>query len=122
MTDLNMNQISIKDKKLILSVKRPNRLVLFLSVLFTVLFCLLPFLILFSIAFSSDGETPFRFVQFIFISFPLLFGLFLLRITLWNFYGKEVYDLVNSEMEYYADYNWFKDSRQKLNSIYTEEI
>lgn len=117
-----MNQISIKDKKLILSVKRPNRLVLFLSVLFTVLFCLLPFLILFSIAFSSDGETPFRFVQFIFISFPLLFGLFLLRITLWNFYGKEVYDLVNSEMEYYADYNWFKDSRQKLNSIYTEEI
>ncbi len=37
-------------------------------------------------------------------------GFYLLRIALWNTYGKEEITFNGSNIEYFADYGWFKDS------------
>ncbi len=38
-----------------------------------------------------------------------LLGFFLLRNTLWNAFGQETIRFENNEIEYVADYGWFKD-------------
>ncbi|EDM43077.1 hypothetical protein SCB49_12669 [unidentified eubacterium SCB49] len=49
---------------------------------------------------------------------PLLSGIigfYLLRISLWNTYGKETIKLGDTTIEYVADYKWFKDGKQIIN-------
>lgn len=41
-------------------------------------------------------------------------GFYLLRILLWNTYGKEILNLDQNKIQYLADYKLFKDGRQEL--------
>lgn len=41
-------------------------------------------------------------------------GFYLLRIILWNTYGKEILNLDQNKIQYFADYKFFKDGRQEL--------
>lgn len=41
-------------------------------------------------------------------------GFYLLRIALWNTYGKEIITFNNDIIDYIADYGWFKDSKKQI--------
>ena len=43
-------------------------------------------------------------------------GYYLLRIVLWNTYGQEILTLDNEKIYYVADYKYFKDGRQEIES------
>lgn len=60
------------------------------------------------ISYISEGKgihTGFFLMIFIFG----LLGFYLLRVSLWNTYGKEIIVFNENKCTYYADYNWFKD-------------
>jgi hypothetical protein len=48
-----------------------------------------------------------------------LIGFYLLRSALWNTYGEELIDFSGSNIEYQANYGWFKD---KIKSIGKENL
>jgi hypothetical protein len=101
-----MNQIEFKDNILILRVKKSNIFSRSILYLITVLSAVLP-LGGFFVNLINGGE--FKFFNLIFL---LLFGLiffYMLRISLWNTYGKEVINISKNKLKYTADYNWFKD-------------
>jgi hypothetical protein len=41
-----------------------------------------------------------------------LIGFYLLRVFLWNSYGKETISFNNNNITYEADYKWFKDGKK----------
>lgn len=85
-----MNQIEFKDNILILRVKKSNIFSRSILYLITVLSAVLP-LGGFFVNLINGGE--FKFFNLIFL---LLFGLiffYMLRISLWNTYGKEVINI-----------------------------
>lgn len=43
-----------------------------------------------------------------------LLGFYLLRVGLWNTYGNEVIAFSKTEINYIADYGWFKDGKKHL--------
>lgn len=45
--------------------------------------------------------------------FGLIFFL-ILRIALWNTFGSESITIKDNEIEYYADYGWFKDNKKSF--------
>ena len=111
---MNSSQIQFSNNQLVLKVKKPSIFVLFFSFGFATFCMLLPIIILILILSSSDGENPVKFLTLIFLSFPFFFGLFLLRISLWNSLGKEIYIFENEKINFVADYGWFKDGRKEI--------
>ena len=55
----------------------------------------------------------------LFFSYFLFFGIgfYLLRVFLWNCYGKEVIIFNKENIKYYADYKYFKDGRQTIKNV-----
>lgn len=43
-----------------------------------------------------------------------LLGFYMLRVTLWNTYGKETITFENNNITYIADYGWFKDGKKQI--------
>jgi len=43
-----------------------------------------------------------------------LMGYYLLRISLWNTYGREDITFNGKQVSYFADYGWFKDSSMNI--------
>lgn len=117
---IKSEQIEFENDRLILKVKKPSLFVLILSFGMSFLFLLLPIIVLMAIMSTGDGENPLHFMHFVFLAIPFSFGVFLLRISLWNYYGKEVYNFGQKNLEYFADYNWFKDSvkSMKMSDLY----
>lgn len=44
-----------------------------------------------------------------------LLGIYLLRLALWNTYGKETITINKNNFLYYADYKWFKNKEEVIN-------
>ncbi|TNE28694.1 MAG: hypothetical protein EP346_08390 [Bacteroidetes bacterium] len=105
------SHINLKQNLLILQAKRAPLFIL--SVLSTVLFAfaVIPFSVLFFAITSGKGLHI-----GVFLSFGLcgLLGFYLLRLILWNAFGKEVYTFEKETVIYYADYKWFKDNRKEF--------
>ncbi len=117
---MKSEQIEFENDRLVLKVKKPSLFVLILSFGMSFLFLLLPLIVLMAIMSTGDGENPLHFMHFVFLAIPFSFGIFLMRISLWNYYGKEIYIFGQENLEYFADYNWFKDSVKlmKMSDIY----
>jgi len=107
-----MNQIHFDNNTLILKVKKSplfGRLVLYLITFLSVFLPLSGFILN-----ILDGD-GFKFLNIVFL---LVFGLisfFMLRISLWNTYGKEIIILSEKKLTYIADYKWFKDKIKEFN-------
>ena len=111
-----MKQFVIEDNKLTLLIKKSPFLVRLIFFPISFLFFILP--IGGMVAYLVSGnEFHIGFLFGIFIS--SLLGIYMLRITLWNTFGKEVIIFNNSKVTYTADYGWFKDSLKSkvINSI-----
>lgn len=117
---MKSEQIEFENDRLVLKVKKPSLFVLILSFGMSFLFLLLPLIVLMAIMSTGDGENPLHFMHFVFLAIPFSFGIFLMRISLWNYYGKEIYIFGHENLEYFADYNWFKDSVKlmKMSDLY----
>ncbi len=102
-----MRQYNIEKNKLILKVEKTPLFVRTTLFVFSILFFLLPLAsTITSIVLGNGFHITFLIGIFIFS----IMGFYLLRIALWNTYGKEEITFNGSNIEYFADYGWFKDS------------
>jgi hypothetical protein len=65
------------------------------------------------IFYLSQGDGP-HIGLFISIGLTWLIGYLLLRIILWNSFGKEVISLLDNAISYRADYKWFSGSHKTI--------
>ena len=63
----------------------------------------------------SSGMRPHLGIVILFLIFWGA-GFFLLRVILWNTYGREILFLEKNEINYVADYKYFKDGKQKIST------
>ena len=104
-------QYQITNHNVILNVKRPNLFVRGTMFFFAFLFFVLPFIsIILSIAMGYGMQIGYFILLIIFG----LVGFYLLRIALWNTYGKEIIEITNKQIHYIADYGWFKDGKKQI--------
>lgn len=75
---------------------------------------LAPIIALFFFLSEKEGL---HFGPFVSIAITWLIGYYLLRIILWNTYGKEIIHLHPNSIKYIADYKWFKDSQKEFAPI-----
>jgi energy-coupling factor transporter transmembrane protein EcfT len=108
-----MKQFNFEDNTLILKVKKAPIFMRGIMFLISFLSFILP-LIGIIIAISLGNKFHFGFL--IGVGFFGLIGFYLLRISLWNTYGEETIKFNSSEIEYEANYGWFKDGK-KINNI-----
>lgn len=57
----------------------------------------------------------FHFIYFLSIVMFGLIGFYLLRVSLWNSFGKETIRFNKEQIIYEADYGWFKDGKKEIN-------
>lgn len=106
-----MNQIEFNNNILVLKVKKSNlfsRLILYVITSLSVILPLGGFFV--NLLIGGD-------LKFFNILFVLLFGIiffYMLRISLWNTYGKEIIEISETTLNYTADYKWFKDKVKKF--------
>lgn len=100
---LDQNILTLKVKKAPLFV----RSVMFV---FTFLFFLLP---LFGLAFRLSMGKGLHIVNFIALFVFGLLGFYMLRISLWNTHGRETITFNDKNVQYLADYGWFRDGEKQ---------
>ncbi|MEM0577974.1 hypothetical protein [Flavobacterium polysaccharolyticum] len=101
-----MNQIQYNNNTLILSVKKSplfGRLILYTITFLSI------FLPLSGFTFNLLSGNGLKFSNLVFLFVFGLISFFMLRISLWNTYGKEIIKISENQLNYIADYNWFKD-------------
>lgn len=106
-----MKQYQIDKNILTLKVKKTP--VLIRATLFVVafLFFLMPLTgMLFYISLGNGFHVGF----FIGLFFFGIMGFYILRMALWNTYGKEVITFNKDKVEYIADYGWYKDGSKSV--------
>ncbi|MDY7394152.1 hypothetical protein UMM65_02785 [Aureibaculum sp. 2210JD6-5] len=108
-----MKQFNLNNGTLTLKVKKSPLVVRSIMFVFSFLCFLLPIMgIVMAISIGSKFHIGFIIVLFLFG----LIGFYLLRISLWNTYGKEVIELNEKTVNYEANYGWFKDGKKTINS------
>ena len=106
-----MKQYSINEKNLVLKVKKSPLFVRGIMFFFTFISIFLPLTgIIISIGMGKGLHIGYFISLFLFG----LIGFYLLRISLWNTYGKETIELNTLTIEYEANYGWFKDGKKTI--------
>ncbi|WP_107037552.1 hypothetical protein [Brumimicrobium mesophilum] len=107
-------QYQITENQIILNVKKSNLFVRGTMFLFAFLFFLFPLIsIILSISLGFGMHIGYFIILFIFG----ILGFYLLRIALWNTFGKEVIEISNTQINYIADYGWFKDGKKHIDIL-----
>lgn len=105
-----MKQYEIEGNTLTLRVKKGPVIIRIVLFFIALLFFVAPLISIVTAASNKSG------LKLGHILGPILFGLmgfYLLRLALWNTYGKEIITFDNSTLNYIADYGWFKDGRKR---------
>lgn len=108
-----MKQIEFNNNILILKVKKAP---LFARILLYTIAFLGVFLPSVGVIFALLNETEIKFGGLIFIFILGLFSFHMLRIALWNTYGKEILNFSKGKIHYTTDYQWFKSKTKEVNS------
>ena len=106
-----MQSYKITDNQLILWEEKTSIVVRFIVFLLSLIFFLIPVV---SIITAVAGKTQFHIGFVLGFLFSWLSGFYLLRVALWNTYGKEVLTFDKHQVSYYVDYGWFKDGNKTL--------
>jgi hypothetical protein len=64
----------------------------------------------------------FHFGFIIGLAFFGFWGFYMLRLALWNTFGKEIIEFGPKKINYYADYRWFRDGKKQISSETPIEI
>lgn len=103
------NELKLSDSmNLIIKGNNTNKKALIPLFILSLLSILIPLVVLIYLMRSSEG-LPFGFVVSC-VVFVLVFG-YLMRLYLWNKYGREVYIIGKEEFILYYDYGYFKDNK-----------
>jgi hypothetical protein len=65
-------------------------------------------------AFGILTGSGLHFGYFVGIGLFSLIGFYLLRLSLWNTYGEETIEILESKIIYEANYGWFKDGKKEF--------
>jgi len=111
---MDKNQIKFKEGNpnvYIISINKSPMIIRIILLLVLIMFSLIPILATY-FRLSSGYGLHFGLV----ISFVIcwLIGFYLLRIILWNAYGKEKIEFNNKQITYEADYRYFNDGKKVL--------
>lgn len=107
-----MKQFELKSNRLLLTSKPSPIFARILILFFSIISILLP---IGSIIGTILSGNKFHFGFLIAIGIFSLIGFYLLRVFLWNSFGKEVIIFNKNEIIYEADYKWFKDGKKTIN-------
>lgn len=107
-----MNRYQIENNQLTLFVKKSPLFIRGTLYFFTALFFLMP-LVAFLVGAIIYGY-GFHIAYFIGVFFFAILGIYMLRISLWNTFGKEIIKYQDNTIDYVADYGWFKDKVKTL--------
>lgn len=105
------SQINFNNNILVIQAKRAPLFILIVLGFVLLAFAYIPFGVLFYTINSGKGMHV-----GVFLSFGLcgLLGFYLLRLILWNAFGKEVYEIHKNTINYHSDYKWFKDNKKQF--------
>ncbi len=106
-----MNQFSFENKHLKLKVAKSPIFVRIILFLITFLCFALP---LFGIVLNVIEGNGLKFGGILALGVFSLIGFYMLRISLWNNFGEEIIHFNADQIEYVADYRWFKDGKKTL--------
>lgn len=108
---LDKEQYKFNNNELVLKVKKSPLIVRSIMFLFTSLFFLLP---LSGICYGLATGGRLHIGLFIGLFVLGLMGFYLLRVSLWNTLGKEILVFSSDQLNYVADYGWFKDGKTQI--------
>ncbi|MCH2223607.1 MAG: SoxR reducing system RseC family protein [Crocinitomicaceae bacterium] len=111
MLDTNINQYELNDQSLIINPPKSAIVPRFLMYFFAFISFITPVFALISTASSGSGLHIGNFISILIFG---LIGFYLLRVALWNTYGKESMYFHKETISYEADYGWFKDKVKKI--------
>lgn len=104
-------QYQLNKNELTLTVKKAPLFVRSVMFIFAFLFFLLPLTgMILGLSMGKSMHIGYLIGLFIFG----FFGFYLLRIALWNTYGQETIVFNRNNVEYIADYGWFKDGKRQI--------
>ncbi|PWS27798.1 hypothetical protein DHW03_09480 [Pedobacter yonginense] len=106
-----MNQIDFQDNILMLKVGKSSLIVRLILVPVTLLFFLLP---IWGLSLNLADGQGIKFLSVLIFAGYFLLGFYLLRICLWNTFGKEVISFGLNTITYEADYGWFKGNKKEI--------
>lgn len=109
-----MKQFDFQANKLFLKVRKTPLIIRVIFFAFAFAFFILPII---SLIFSISNGNGLKFGHFIFMGAFGLMGFYLLRLSLWNTYGNEVFEISTNKIIYEADYGWFKDGKKEITNI-----
>ncbi len=94
-----------------ISVKKPPLFAQF-GLIFTMMISLLMPIAILTFMLINRAELKIG----LFVSFAIFWGIgyFLFRVWTWNQNGKEMFEIGNDKIIYYADFKYFKDSHQQI--------
>jgi len=108
---VNMKQSNFSHNILELNVRKSP--IVIRSIFFFFAFAFFIFPLLGAITSLSSGKS-FHISYLISIGIFSLMGFYMLRISLWNTFGKETLIFLADKIVYEADYGWFKDAKKEL--------
>lgn len=107
-----MKQFELKNNHLTLTSKPSPLFIRILIFFFSLIAILIPIGGMIGSMLSGSG---FHLGYLIGIGIFSLIGFYLLRVFLWNSYGKEIIIFNQNKITYEADYKWFKDGKKVKN-------
>lgn len=103
-------QYELNYNVLVLRVKKAPLFIRSIMFLFSFLFFLLPLTgMILGLAMGKGMHIGYLIGLFFFE----IMGFYMLRMSLWNTYGKEIIVFNTTKVEYSADYGWFKDGKKQ---------
>lgn len=106
-----MKQITFQKNKLTLTVGKSPLFLRIILFPFAFSFFLLP---VYGVVASILNGNGIMFFSFIVIAVFFYLGFYLLKITLWNTFGKETIIIGLEKITYEADYGWFKGAKKEI--------
>jgi hypothetical protein len=106
----SMKQYLLEENTLTLRVKKAPLLICLIMFFFSFLFFIMP---LVGMILYIDDDHGFHIGFFFGLFFFGILGFYLLRLSLWNTYGKEIITFNGKELTYIADYGWFRDTKKQ---------
>lgn len=108
---MRTEQILYENNKLELSIKRPTHFVIIFLLSAASLCIIVPLVIFFNLLMQSEEGFRIQSFTIVLSLIPILFGLFLMKTFLLNFYGKEIYIFEETKIRFWTDYKFFKTEK-----------
>lgn len=108
---MKTGQVEFINSQLIITGKKTPLIIRIILIIILFICILIPFAATYFTLANGKGPHISLVISFIFFG---IVGFYLLRIILWNTYGREILNFEKDEINYVADYRLFKDSDKKI--------